>query len=251
MKMLPPFQEVRRIILALVATNRDIFEDMSALRTDSVVSTQRLLVEIIRVLKTEPPTVSCLYYYLPQLCKTKVKSVEELRYLCKIHAEIVGEVLDLPGESYECDKDADTSIEGASYKMFDCIVSGISSIVGKEVLDLSEENEEKDENVTSNLLQEDFHEDCQEEQAEVKESPKEITSALRWTFIQSELQTLKEESSSMDHNSIEALQAFSTRLAALSKKTEEFYRVKQEEILCDNLAPIEDTNQEDGSVIDI
>ena len=95
----------------------------------------------------------------------------------------------------------------------------------------------------------DFHENFQE--AEVKEAPKEITSASRWTFIQSELQTLKEESSSMDQNSIEAIQAFSTRLAALSKKTEEFYRVKQEEILCDNLAPIEETNQEDGSVIDI
>ena len=55
----------------------------------------------------------------------------------------------------------------------------------------------------------------------------------------------------MDQNSIEALQAFSKRLAALSKKTEEFSHVKQQEILCDDLAPIEETNQENDSVIDI
>ena len=130
----------------------------------SLVSTQRLLVEIIRVLKTDPPTISCLYYKLPGFCKTEVKSVDELRNLCKNHAKIVGEVLELPGESYECDKEDD---ETCYYdEMFSCIVNGISSIVGEQVL-------EKDENVTSNLPPEDFHENCQEveEADEVKEAP--------------------------------------------------------------------------------
>ena len=159
----------REFVQALLETN-DVFGVahpyvyLRPHKPNSFVSTQRLLVEIIRVLKTDPPTISCLYYKLPEFCKTEVKSVDELRNLCKNHAKIVGEVLELPGESYECDKEDD---ETCYYdEMFSCIVNGISSIVGEQVL-------EKDENVTSNLPSEDFHENCQEveEAAEVKEAP--------------------------------------------------------------------------------
>ena len=66
--------------------------------------------------------------------------------------------------------------------------------------------------------------------------------------IQDELQSLSQES--IDENSSEGIRYFTSRLAALSKKAEVFRQLKDEEFLCQELAPLDNCTAND-SVIEI
>ena len=83
-----------------------------------------------------------------------------------------------------------------------------------------------------------------------EETVRNTDSSILQRHISSELVHLLLKSTESLSN-FEALEAFSRRISLLNEKTQLFATERKKEILCQELAPIEETPEENEKVIDI
>ena len=112
-----PYDKSIAFFLQIIDTNQDVFGHaypyvyIRPHKPNSLVSCCRLIVEISKAFKTGPETIGSLYEKLPEFCKTKLKTVEELIRFCQkneLTKHTLGPVLELlPSDVQDKEQESD------------------------------------------------------------------------------------------------------------------------------------------------